>query len=79
MASKVRRFHCRRAVMNICDIYDALRSKRPYKPAFDHQKTVDIITHGDGRTQPEQFEPAIFAAFNQHSLVFRDIFEAYSA
>ena len=66
-------------VMNICDIYDALRSKRPYKPAYDHQKTVDIIKHGDGRTQPEQFEPAIFAAFNQNSLVFRDIFEAYSA
>jgi len=35
-------------IMNICDIYDALRSKRPYKPAFDHQKTVDIITHAMG-------------------------------
>lgn len=66
-------------IMNICDIYDALRSKRPYKPAFDHQKTMDIITHGDGRTQPQHFDPDIFAAFNQHSLVFRDIFEAYSA
>ena len=62
-------------IMNICDIYDALRSKRPYKPAFDHEKAVDIITRGDGRTQPEHFDPVILAAFQQHHLVFRDIFE----
>jgi len=65
-------------IMNICDVYDALRSKRPYKPAFDHQKSMDIITHGDGRTQPEHFDPAIFAAFNRNSGVFRDIFGEYS-
>lgn len=49
-------------IMNICDIYDALRSKRPYKPAYAHQKTVDIITHGDGRTEPGHFDPAVLAA-----------------
>jgi putative two-component system response regulator len=65
-------------IMNICDIYDALRSKRPYKPAFDHQKTVDIITRGDGRTQPEHFDPIIFAAFKQNHQSFRDIFEAHT-
>ena len=61
-------------IMNICDIYDALRSKRPYKPAFDHLKTVDIITRGDGRTQPEHFDPAILAAFKQNHESLRDIF-----
>ena len=66
-------------IMNICDIYDALRSKRPYKPAFDHLKTMDIITHGDGRTQPEHFDPVILAAFKQNHQSFRDIFEAYTA
>jgi len=66
-------------IMNICDIYDALRSKRPYKPAFDHLKTIDIITRGDGRTQPEHFDPAIFAAFKQNQESFRDIFETYTA
>jgi putative two-component system response regulator len=63
-------------IMNICDIYDALRSKRPYKPAFDHLKTVDIIKHGDGRTQPEHFDPVILAAFKQNHQSFDDIFEA---
>ena len=66
-------------IMNICDVYDALRSKRPYKPAFDHQKTMDIITHGDGRTQPEHFDPAILAAFKQNHQSFNDIFEKYTA
>ncbi len=66
-------------VMNICDIYDALRSKRPYKPAFDHQKTMDIITHGDGRTQPEHFDPVVFSAFKQNHPLFCGIFDAYTA
>ena len=63
-------------IMNICDVYDALRSKRPYKPAFDHLKAVDIITRGDDRTQPEHFDPVILAAFEQNHLSFRDIEEA---
>ena len=65
-------------IMNICDIYDALRSKRSYKPAFDHQKTMDIITHGDGRTQPEHFDPVILAAFKQNHQSFCNIFEVYA-
>jgi len=66
-------------IMNICDIYDALRSKRPYKPALDHMKTMDIITCGDGRTQPEHFDPTILATFKQNNQTFRDIFVACTA
>jgi putative two-component system response regulator len=66
-------------IVKICDVYDALRSKRPYKPTFDHPKAVDIITRGDGRTQPEHFDPVILAAFGQNHQSFRDIFEAYTA
>ena len=66
-------------IMHICDVYDAFRSKRPYKPAFDHPKTMDIITRGDSRTQPDHFDPVVFAAFNQNHQTFRDIFEAYTS
>lgn len=66
-------------IMNICDIYDALRSNRPYKAAFDHSRAMDIITRGDGRTRPEHFDPAILASFKQNHQSFRDIYEAYAA
>lgn len=66
-------------IMNICDIYDALRSKRPYKPALDHLAAMHIIEHGDGRTQPEHFDPAVLSAFTRHHEVFRDIFDAHSS
>jgi putative two-component system response regulator len=65
-------------VMNICDVYDALRSKRPYKPALDHLKAMDIITHGDGRTSPGHFDPVVLAAFKGSHQSFRDIFEAHA-
>jgi hypothetical protein len=38
-------------IVGIIDVYDALRQKRVYKPAFSHQKSVDIISMGDGRWQ----------------------------
>jgi putative two-component system response regulator len=62
-------------IMNICDVYDALRSKRPYKPALEHERAVEIITQGDGRTQPGHFDPQILAAFVQRHEIFRDIYE----
>ena len=65
-------------IINICDIYDALRSKRPYKPAFDHQKAVDTITLGDGRTKPQHFDPVILKAFIGNHQFFQNIFEAHT-
>ena len=62
-------------ILNLVDQYDALRSERPYKPAFSHEKVFEIITKGDGRTSPEHFDPQILSIFKEYHEVFRQIFE----
>jgi putative two-component system response regulator len=62
-------------IMNTIDQYDALRSKRPYKPPFDHETAVKIITEGAERTSPEHFDPEILEIFRKYSYVFREIFD----
>lgn len=60
-------------LMALADVYDALRSKRVYKPAFSHEKAKEIILEGRG----SHFDPAIVDAFLSLEGVFIDIAETY--
>ena len=62
-------------LMALADVYDALISKRVYKPAFSHDKAKGIILEGDG----SHFDPRVVKAFldcedefKQIALEFKD-------
>jgi HD-GYP domain-containing protein (c-di-GMP phosphodiesterase class II) len=46
-------------IVAVADVYDALRSDRPYKKAFSHIESIDIILEGKAR----HFDPKVVDAF----------------
>lgn len=60
-------------VVSLPDVYDALTSRREYKDAFLHDKAMDIILKGDGRTKPSHFDPIVLEAFVQVEEKFRTL------
>ena len=48
-------------IMAIVDVYDALTTKRPYKEALSHEKALEIILEGKGKS----FDPKIIEIFEK--------------
>ena len=58
-------------IMAVSDVYDALRSKRVYKEAFSHEKSIGIIAEGRG----SHFDPVLIDVFMKDHTLFRDIYD----
>ncbi len=58
-------------ILSLIDVYDALTTKRCYKDAFSHERTMDIINRNSGT----QFDPDIVDCFNEISDDIRKLAE----
>lgn len=61
-------------LMAVADVYDALISKRIYKPAFPHDKAMEIIKQGQGT----HFDPRIVDALFEIEDTFVSIAEQFA-
>jgi len=61
-------------LMAVADVYDALISRRCYKPPFTHDVAVDMISQGKG----SHFDPDMVDTFLKLSETFRDIAIKYA-
>jgi putative two-component system response regulator len=51
----------------VADVYDALRSERPYKGPLEHEEAMARLLEGDGRIAPGQFDPQVMAVLRDKS------------
>ncbi len=63
-------------ITQIADVYDALRSCRPYKTRMSHEEAFSIILNGDDRTRPEHFDPRLLEVFDRQEALFASIFDS---
>jgi response regulator RpfG family c-di-GMP phosphodiesterase/serine/threonine protein kinase len=60
-------------LLALADVYDALRSKRVYKPGLSHNTTVMTMTEGS----PGHFDPALLDVFSRIADQFDRIFREF--
>jgi putative two-component system response regulator len=61
-------------IVAVADVYDALRSRRPYKPALSHKMAMITILNA----QHEQFDPCLLKVFQSNNEHFDRIFREKS-
>lgn len=59
-------------IVAVCDVYDALREARSYKPAYDHGAAMAVLTQGDSRVHPAMFDPEVLAVVRRDDGGFLD-------
>lgn len=58
-------------LMAVADVYDALRSERVYKPAYSHEKAVELMKEGS----KGHFDPRLLKIFCESSEIWKETFD----
>jgi response regulator RpfG family c-di-GMP phosphodiesterase len=61
-------------IVTIGDVYDALRSRRTYKPALSHAASLQLMTEAS----PGQFDPALVQLFGRCAADFERIYDDFA-
>jgi hypothetical protein len=62
-------------IVKLADVYDALRSHRPYKDPMPHDAALRIIFSTDGHVRSAHFNPALIDVFRREARAFEGIYE----
>lgn len=66
-------------IVQVADVYDALRAARHYKRALGHDEAVRIILEGDDRIEAAgHFDPWILETFGRHHRRFDGIWKRFA-
>lgn len=61
-------------IVSVVDVFDALRSERPYKKAYPLEECFQIIAEGSGKA----FDPAVVKVFLENRVQVASIYEEWS-
>lgn len=63
-------------IVTLADVYDALRSSRPYKTALNHDAAIRIMLHGDSRIHAHgHFDPTLLQIVAARHLELKAIYD----
>ncbi len=60
-------------IVTLCDVYDALRSRRVYKPALSHTAALQLMNE----TSAGHFDPVLLQVFNRSATQFAKIYQEH--
>lgn len=63
-------------IVAVADVYDALRSDRPYKTGMDHAGAMAVLLRGDDRTSPGNFDPTALEALSRQDKAISALYAA---
>ncbi len=62
-------------IVRLMDVYDALRSRRYYKPSLSHAQSIKVLTTGDDRVRPSNFDSDLLSVLVSNSDEFEELYD----